>query len=97
METGQKYKEEILKLKQQLKGSQHLGTYQGDRFIEEAENDPSMMMREPSPDSKGEVEPLAQASYGRSKLNELFQMMQKSQNRTDQIILDFEKNFGLRL
>lgn len=46
METGQKYKEEIIRLKQQLMNSQHVGTYQGDRLIEEAENDPNIKFAE---------------------------------------------------
>ena len=94
METGQKYKEEIMKLKQQLMKSSHLGTYQGDRYIEEAENDPNIQLSlqdEPEPGSN------PNASYGQSQLNQLFSMMHKSQNRTDKTIQDFEKNFGLRL
>ena len=42
LETGSKYKEEITKLKNQLTKQQHIGTYQGDRIIEEAENDPKI-------------------------------------------------------
>ena len=87
-----------MKLKQQLLKSQHLGTYQGDRHIEEAENDPNINLGEsPTKEEEEEISSAAQASYGQNKLNQLFQMMQKSQNKTDQAIQDFEKNFGLRL
>jgi hypothetical protein len=77
-----------------------VGTYQGDRHIEEAENDPNIHLRGDDEDDKNsngeEISQLA-ASYEQSKLSQLFNMMQKSQNRTDQAIIDFEKNFGLRL
>jgi len=41
--------------------SQHLGTYQGDRHIEEAENDPSLNLGD-SPEKDEEV--AMTASYG---------------------------------
>jgi hypothetical protein len=72
----------------------------GDRLIEEAENDPNIKLSESPMKSDGEegadgVNP--SASYGQSKLNQLFSMMHKSQKRTDEVINDFERNFGLRL
>lgn len=56
--------------------SAHVGTYMGDRLIEEAENDPNIKLAE-SPmkaDSEGEEDPAVNpnASYGQSKLNQLF-------------------------
>lgn len=80
--------------------SAHVGTYMGDRLIEEAENDPNIKLAESPMKSDGEGESDSinpSASYGQSKLNQLFQMMQKSQKRTDEVINDFERNFGLRL
>jgi hypothetical protein len=77
METGHKYREEIMKLKNQLMKSAHVGTYLGDRLIEEAENDPNIKLAESPIKSDGEGdEPVNHsASYGQSKLNQLFQMM----------------------
>lgn len=71
----------------------------GDRLIEEAENDPNIKLAESPVKSDGEGDEGAnpQATYGQSKLNQLFSMMQKSQKRTDEVIQDFERNFGLRL
>jgi hypothetical protein len=47
MEAGFKYKEEILKLKQELTNNgKPVGTLQGDRHIDEAENDPNMFLKE---------------------------------------------------
>ena len=42
LEAGYKYKEEIIKIKQELMKTTHVGTYQGDRIIEDAENDPDI-------------------------------------------------------
>lgn len=81
METGQKYKEEIIRMKQQLLNSQYVGTYQGDRNIEDAENDPNIILGEDEA-----VQDQMQQSYGQSKLNQLFQMMKNSQNKTDKVI-----------
>jgi hypothetical protein len=69
METGQKYKEEIMKLKNQLMKASHVGTYMGDRLIEEAENDPNIKLAESPVKSDGEGDVNASASYGQSKLN----------------------------
>jgi hypothetical protein len=60
METGQKYKEEILKLKQELLGAKYVGTHAGDRLLEDAENDPTLKLNE-SPEKE---EPSMDASYG---------------------------------
>ena len=47
MEAGFKYKEEILKLKHELTNNgKAVGTLQGDRLIDEAENDPNMFLKE---------------------------------------------------
>ena len=54
--------------------SAHVGTYMGDRIIEEAENDPNIILSE-SPvksDSEGDLPTNPSASYGQSKLNQLF-------------------------
>jgi hypothetical protein len=75
LETGQKYKEEIMKLKNQLVGQAHLGTYQGDRFIEEAEHDhPEINLAKGSGEGSdgGEGDRPASAMYGQSKLSQLF-------------------------
>ena len=78
--------------------STHVGTYLGDKLIEEAENDPNIKLADSPVKSDGEGDNLnPSASYGQSKLTQLFQMMQKSQKRTDEVIQDFERNFGLRL
>lgn len=68
--------------------SAHLGTYQGDRNIEEAENDPNIVLNSPEKKSEdgSDGEGSKNATYGQSKLAQLFQMMHKSQNKTDQII-----------
>ncbi len=66
-----------MKLKNQLMKSTHVGTYLGDRLIEEAENDPNIKLAE-SPiksDGEGDEPTNPSASYGQSKLNQLFQMM----------------------
>ena len=100
METGQKYRDEIMKIKNSLLKQSHLGTYMGDRLIEEAENDPNIKLSESPMKSDGEEDTDSanpSASYGQSKLNQLFSMMHKSQKRTDEVINDFERNFGLRL
>jgi hypothetical protein len=66
LETGQKYKEEIMKLKNELMKQSHIGTYQGDRLIEEAENDPNIKLSsmEKGEDSDGESPVNPSASYG---------------------------------
>lgn len=47
MEAGYKYKEEILKLKLELTNNgKQIGTYQGDKLLEEAENDPEIYLKE---------------------------------------------------
>ena len=45
-EAGHKFREEIMKIKQELMKSTHVGTYAGDRIIEEAENDPNIILGE---------------------------------------------------
>ena len=46
-EAGFKYKEEILRLKQEILHSKNqIGTLQGDRNIEEAELDPNMFLND---------------------------------------------------
>jgi hypothetical protein len=66
LETGQKYKEEIMKLKNELMKQSHIGTYQGDRLIEEALNDPNIKLSsmEKGEDSDGEPPVNPSASYG---------------------------------
>jgi hypothetical protein len=80
METGQKYRDEIMKIKNQLMKSAHVGTYMGDLLIEEAENDPNIKLADSPVKSDGESDlpTNPSASYGQSKLNQLFQMMHKS-------------------
>ena len=43
VEAGYKFKEEIFKLKQEMTQSR-VGTLAGDRIIEEAENDPNIIL-----------------------------------------------------
>ena len=60
-EAGHKFKEEILKLKQELMKSTHVGTYAGDRIIEEAENDPDIILGEEDDNENAEE---GNATYG---------------------------------
>ncbi|CDW76546.1 protein phosphatase 1 regulatory subunit 7 isoform x1 [Stylonychia lemnae] len=94
MESGYRFKEQIFKLKQEMTNSR-VGTYQGDRIIEEAENDPNIILSEILKDDLEDEN--GKNTYGAGKLSEIFQKMQKNQSKTDQAINDFEKNFGLRL
>eukprot|EP00347_Sterkiella_histriomuscorum_P021343 403334317 len=98
VEAGYKFKEEIFKLKQEMTQSR-VGTLAGDRIIEEAENDPNIILSNIMRDDL-DNDPNNQqnaGTYGAGKLNEIIQKMQKGQAKTDQAINDFEKNFGLRL
>ena len=45
MEAGYKFKEEIIKLRQELMSTK-VGTLAGDRILEEAENDPNLDLKE---------------------------------------------------
>jgi len=57
-----------------------VGTLQGDRIIEEAENDPNIILSEIL---KEEEEDSSKNTYGAGKLGEIFQKMQKNQSKTD--------------
>lgn len=74
-----------------------VGTLAGDKILEEAENDPNIEFKEEVYNDDEENNDTNQKSYGVGKLNQLFNKFKNSQSKTDQIINDFERNFGLRL
>jgi uncharacterized protein YaaN involved in tellurite resistance len=97
MEAGYKFKEEILKLKQELMSTK-VGTLAGDKILADAEGDPNIEFKDEQINGDDDEEnENNQRSYGVGKLNQLFSKYQKTQSKTDQIINDFERNFGLRL
>ena len=63
-----------MKLKNQLMNQAHLGTYQGDKFIEDAESDPNINLTGGNGNNSGNEESPS-ATYGQSKLSQLFQIM----------------------
>ena len=75
MEAGYKFKEEIIKLRQELMSTK-VGTLAGDRILEEAENDPNLDLKEEQyraqdGDDQAEIDQ-QQRSFGVGKLNQLF-------------------------
>lgn len=46
VEAGYRYKEEIIRMKAEIIGQGKIGTYQGDRILDEAENDPNMKFKD---------------------------------------------------
>lgn len=85
-----------MKIKQELM-SVKVGTLAGDKILADAENDPNIEFKEDQDDDDQVDADGNSKSYGAGKLNQLFSKYQKSQSKTDQIINDFERNFGLRL
>jgi len=68
VEAGHRYKQEIFKIKQEIMSSK-VGTMQGDRIIEDAENDPNIVLKDEDGDNgKGNT-------YGAGKLSQIFSKM----------------------
>lgn len=78
VEAGHKYKEEIFKLKQEIQktGGKSIGTLAGDRYIDEAENDPNIILRELEEEDANDNEgSLRGDSYKAKQLGQLFNRM----------------------
>ena len=71
LETGQKYKEEIMKLKSQLVGQGILGTHE---LFDDYDPD-IKISKESLEGSDDESQSPASATYGQSKLSKLFSIM----------------------
>ena len=66
VEAGHKYREEIIKLKQEILSSK-VGTLAGDRILEDAENDPLLHLKDDEED--GDNVDGEDKTYGAGKLN----------------------------
>ena len=85
VEAGFKFKEEIMKIKQDLMKTK-VGTLAGDRILEDAENDDNIVFKDDmyqdenddsnNQDGRG-------SNYGVGKLNQLFSKFSKNQSKTD--------------
>jgi hypothetical protein len=95
-EAGYRYKEQIIKLRGQIDKT---GTYEGDRNLVEAEQDPDIMLdlksaRHSSLDSEDEKSYIETKA---KKIGDIINQVKKNQERQERMFLDFEKNLGLKI
>lgn len=95
-EAGYRYKEQIIKLRGQMDKT---GTYEGDRNLVEAEQDPDIMLevqssRQGSLDSEDEKNYIETKA---KKIGDIINQVRKNHERQERMFHDFEKNLGLKI